>query len=760
MVFMFKKITIVSPHIDDAVFSLWGMIYFWIEKWLNIEIITVFSKTNYMWPHDGIGDINKCMLIRKNEDKDVLSKLWEKLKFTYLDYKEALLRWYEFEELFWTIKSFDSLLIKWLQKDIKSLTKNSDYIFIPYWYWNHVDHQVCSKLKLDDDRTFFYSDIPYICYWETDIKEWLNYKLDDRYYKKHIELSNCYNSQMYLDIEDNYVLDYLKKNWYTFYWKNKKYLDKIILLGLEKNMSNTKIPKRIIYCWFGKKEKNDLMKDCIASWHKLLPDYEIIEFNEKNGPMDHPFVKRMYKEKNWSFLSDYVRLWALYNYWWIYLDTDMEVLKPLDDLLNDECFLWFELAGYSELGAGILGAGKWNKFLKEVLDYYDNIDLDDYTPETIWDILKKVLENKYKVKLENKNQTIDWVRLYTKEYFYPYYYGQTFHRKKDIKENTYVVHHWNNSWWYTRKENKKISIIIPHLNEWYYLNIMLDSFYNYINYDNYEIIICDDGSDNLKDLDFIEHHFLKDKIKLYKNKWLWAPWGRNFWASKASWELLVFLDSHMYVNTDILEKINEIFLNYSYISLLQLTIWSIADKKLRWEIYKIKDFLLDSTWDYSNSKFNLVETPNIAWWATVVKKEVFDNLWWFNQNFRKWWAEDLEFSMRAWLSWYRCYLLKDTVIMHYFKESFKNTVIKLEDVLFNKIVFAITCFQNENRLVRIFDELEEYYWKEMFEKIYDEVFYLEDIDKLRINQVDKFVYDDDRYFEKFKQYYDQTLLNC
>ena len=299
----------------------------------------------------------------------------------------------------------------------------------------------------------------------------------------------------------------------------------------------------------------------------------------------------------------------------------------------------------------------------------------------------------------------------------------------------------------------KFSIIIPHLNEWYFLDIMLDSFYNYIKYDDYEIIICDDGSDNETYLKFINNHFLKDKIKVYKNNGLWLANNKNFWASKASWDILVFLDSHMYVKDDILEKINKILINKTYISLLQPVIWSIQNKRVRWEIYKIKDYSLNSTWDFSKNKSNLVETPNIAWWATVVRKKVFENLWWFNKNFRKWWVEDLDFSMRAWLSGYTCYLAKDIKINHYFKVFFKNTTVISEDVLFNKIIFALTCFRNKSRRKKILENLKENY-KDIFDSIYDKVINSEEIRSLKHTQINNLVYDDDWYFEKFERYYD------
>ena len=90
----------------------------------------------------------------------------------------------------------------------------------------------------------------------------------------------------------------------------------------------TKIPKIIHYCWFGKGKKSELIEKCIASWKKYLPDYKIIEWNESNFDINsNIYCKEAYENKKYAFVSDYVRLYAVYNYGGIYFDTDLEVLK-------------------------------------------------------------------------------------------------------------------------------------------------------------------------------------------------------------------------------------------------------------------------------------------------------------------------------------------------------------------------------------------------------------------------------------------------
>lgn len=308
----------------------------------------------------------------------------------------------------------------------------------------------------------------------------------------------------------------------------------------------------------------------------------------------------------------------------------------------------------------------------------------------------------------------------------------------------------------------KYSIIIPHINEWYLLDITLDSIYSKFKHKNYEIIIVDDGSDKISDLDFIKNHPFIDRIKVFLEKGLWLAKAKNFWAEKSSWDILIFLDSHMYFTDDFLTKLNNLLKDYKEIDLLQPIIWSIQDKRMEWSIYKIKDNLLYSAWslpkiDWKEVKFSeindIIETPNIAGWATIVKRKVFNKLWGFNNNFIKWWCEDLDFSMRAWLHWYKCYFTPNLFIAHYFKQKFTNTTVKIEDVLNNRLMCLYACFTNKKRINLMLNDLSNHYWLELFNKLNTTVLENKDfwqwLDEQKIN----YKYDDNWYFEKFKDYY-------
>lgn len=113
------------------------------------------------------------------------------------------------------------------------------------------------------------------------------------------------------------------------------------------------IPKIIHYCWFGRNEKPRLAKKCIASWKKNCPDYQIIEWNEDNFDIgQHPYLKWCYDHQKWAFLSDMARLLILQEHGGIYLDTDVEVIKSLDDLRQYDAFLGFEEKRYINTGEG------------------------------------------------------------------------------------------------------------------------------------------------------------------------------------------------------------------------------------------------------------------------------------------------------------------------------------------------------------------------------------------------------------------------
>lgn len=209
-----------------------------------------------------------------------------------------------------------------------------------------------------------------------------------------------------------------------------------------------RIPKIIHYCWFGKNKKNKIIQRCIASWSELLPDYEIKLWDESNfDVLKHPYTRMEYANRNWTFLSDYVRFYALNKEGGIYLDTDMQVLKNLDIFLNNEAFVGFEAKRFDGVSAGIIGVEKNHWFSKECLEFFDRDEATYYGPR----VINMILQNHGGIK-EYGEQIINGVKIYPIEYFYPFAHREKF-TKDCIKSNTYTVHWYVASWikpWYKK----------------------------------------------------------------------------------------------------------------------------------------------------------------------------------------------------------------------------------------------------------------------------------------------------------------------
>lgn len=136
------------------------------------------------------------------------------------------------------------------------------------------------------------------------------------------------------------------------------------------------IPKKIHYCWFGRGEKPKLAQKCIASWKRYCPDYEIIEWNEDNFDVSaYPYADYCLNTKKYAFLSDYVRLAVVNQHGGIYFDTDVELLKRPDDLLQYHAFFGFENERYVQTGLGF-GAVAGHPTLQAMLEQYDAIKPD------------------------------------------------------------------------------------------------------------------------------------------------------------------------------------------------------------------------------------------------------------------------------------------------------------------------------------------------------------------------------------------------
>ena len=217
------------------------------------------------------------------------------------------------------------------------------------------------------------------------------------------------------------------------------------------------IPKIINYCWFGKKPKSKLIEKCINSWKKYCPDYKIIEWNESNFDINiNNYVKEAYENENWAFVSDYARLWVVYNFGGIYLDTDVELIKQMDFLTLDEAFFCFQDDKYIATGLGF-GAEKNNKVVKRMLDDYNDIHFvkkDGSLDITSCPIRNtKTIQNIFgKLKNEDEIIKLDNIVFYPKEYFCPLDYET---KIMNITENTIAIHWFDASWLSKKVKIKK-----------------------------------------------------------------------------------------------------------------------------------------------------------------------------------------------------------------------------------------------------------------------------------------------------------------
>ena len=188
------------------------------------------------------------------------------------------------------------------------------------------------------------------------------------------------------------------------------------------------IPKIIHYCWFGRNPLPESAVKCIDSWKKYLPDYEIKEWNEDNFDVNIiPYTADAYKVKKYAFVSDYARFWILYHYGGLYFDTDVEVIKNMDYIIENGPFMGCEsdashikrMTVASGLG---LSASPQMVIYKKILNKYQSCKF--YTSKgslnqvTVVGIVTSVLFNEG---LVNKKgiQKIQGLTIYPKEYFCP-----------------------------------------------------------------------------------------------------------------------------------------------------------------------------------------------------------------------------------------------------------------------------------------------------------------------------------------------------
>lgn len=215
------------------------------------------------------------------------------------------------------------------------------------------------------------------------------------------------------------------------------------------------IPKLIHLCWLSGDPYPPKIRRCIESWHKHLPDYEIILWDTKRFDMESaPWVKEAFEAKKYAFAADYIRFYALYHFGGIYLDSDVEVLKSFDPLLDLPYFAGAEKAGTIE--AAVLGAEKGCDWIKHCLDYYEGRHFlrpdGSYDIRMLPDIMQSwIPESKQIIRLHkggietlHRKNLDEAVYILPSDYFSPKVFDS---RRVLLTPETYAIHHYQTSWY-------------------------------------------------------------------------------------------------------------------------------------------------------------------------------------------------------------------------------------------------------------------------------------------------------------------------
>lgn len=208
------------------------------------------------------------------------------------------------------------------------------------------------------------------------------------------------------------------------------------------------IPHTVHYCWFGNNPKNAETKKYIEGWKKILKDYEFIEWNENNFPIcKFPFALQAYRQGKYAFVSDAARVYALYNYGGVYLDTDVEVIRDFSECLDqDGLVLGFE-AGGDNLMTAFMAAKAGHPVMEEMVRYYEE---NDFCPAggdcqlLANTILLTELVKKRGLETNNRRQRLrEDIQVFPEEYFSAY---ELRYENRLRTENTYTMHHFSGSW--------------------------------------------------------------------------------------------------------------------------------------------------------------------------------------------------------------------------------------------------------------------------------------------------------------------------
>lgn len=407
------------------------------------------------------------------------------------------------------------------------------------------------------------------------------------------------------------------------------------------------IPKRIFYVWGYNEPKSTLANICIENWRMNLPEYEIIEINEKTPEwfdFEHEYntnlwFKTVYDLKMWAYVSDYIRIKTLYDHGGIYLDTDVTIYKSFSPFLDKKMFAGNVYNNIPELA--VFGAEKNHPILAGLIKFYQK-EIWESPLYVITQIFRKILNENYNISLSTKKiEEADLIAIYPPEYFHPIPYGENF-LPEMVTEKTYTVH-WANFSWGNKKTlyflsnkhriplkvllkqlefiekndkdiqrkmrlNSLISVIMPVKNGMNYLKEALNGIKKQNM--NLEVVLIDDCSDD-NTAEFAESMGCR-VIRHEKTKGQIA--GKNTGLKEAKGEYIIFHD-----HDDILTP-NALKTMYAEFE---------KDKALEVVITKIKDFLSP---DSEPQPIKPEAYYGALGGSMLIKKSVFDKIGYFDEN--------------------------------------------------------------------------------------------------------------------------------
>lgn len=225
-----------------------------------------------------------------------------------------------------------------------------------------------------------------------------------------------------------------------------------------------RIPKVIHYCWFGGRPIPQQYRRWMESWKRYCPDYEIVEWNEKNyNVKKNKYMRQAYETGKWAFVSDYARIDIIYEYGGVYLDTDVELIKNIDEMLMNDGFCGFESEQYVAYGLGF-GARKHHAIVNAIKKYYDDISFvleDGSLNQVNCPVIQTEIMKKYGLVCNGEFQLVEGMAVYPSRILCGMS-PHSFRMQRDLKD-TYAIHHFSGSWIESKQGKNNI---ISYIEKW------------------------------------------------------------------------------------------------------------------------------------------------------------------------------------------------------------------------------------------------------------------------------------------------------